>query len=219
MQALQVYTDCPGVKWVNVNSANHIANAFIGGVEGTYTLYHCRFYLNGNIVVGKAILSNGLHSCWVPVDGKEVERYDDFEILTNPGGAILRYTATSSGLPIPNDAVIVGRLSNGNLMHMSRGMVNNVQTLGKVDNGYCYLPYQNREIFSQNYEILTCSGSEKTGGSTDTSTHQKFTYNSNTEFYFLQTSTKIIWVLPSLHIQKSGWVARRPIGTVMELKM
>lgn len=160
-----IYADCPGIRWVNANSSNDIQNAFVGGREGIYTLYHCRFNLDGNIIAGKAILSNGFHSCWVPADGKEVERYDNFEILTNPGGAHLQYRTASSGQPIPSDAVIVGRHSNGNLIHMSRGMVDTIQTLGKVDNGYCYIPYQNREIFSQNYEILTCSVTAGISGS------------------------------------------------------
>lgn len=117
-------------------------------MEGIYTLYHCRFDLGQDVIAGKAILSFGFRSCWATINRKEVERNENFELLTNPGGADLQYKTASSGQPIPVDAVVVGRLSNGNIIHMSRRLVDNMQSLGKVDNGYCYLPYKSREVFS-----------------------------------------------------------------------
>lgn len=147
-----------------MDNPNDVTNLFVGGMEGKYTLHHCRFYLDQDIIAGKAILTLGYHSCWAPVSGKEEERHGNFEILTNHAGANLQYKAAISGQPIPTDAVVVGRHSNGNVIHMSRGLINNVQTLGKVDNGYCYLPYQAREIFSENYEILTCASTATDGG-------------------------------------------------------
>lgn len=156
MQALQIHAECPGIKWVNVDSSNDVTNLFLGGMEGIYALHPCRFYLGRDIIAGKAILTNGFHSCWAPINGKEVERHENFELLTNPGGADLQYKSISSGQPIPSDAVIVGRNPNGNLIHSSRGLINNVQTLGKFDNGNCYLPYRSLESSSKNCEILTC---------------------------------------------------------------
>lgn len=157
--AYNICADCPGIRWVVVNNPEDVTNLFDGGMEGQYTLHHCRFYFDGNIVAGKAILTHGFHSCWAPVNGGEVERHENFEVLANPGGADLQYKSATSGAAIPSDAVEAGRYLNGNVIHMSRGSVNGIQTLGKVHNGYCYLPHQSREVFSRSYEILTCETS------------------------------------------------------------
>lgn len=125
------------------------------------TLYPCRGYYNGDIVVGKGNVK--YHSCHVPYNGAEHKLTENFEILTNPKNVNINWKKRPTDESFPSNALRGGRTAEREPLYIGRCTLQfdgKVTTLiGKIHRSASkglYVSYGGGEYLCSDYDILVC---------------------------------------------------------------
>lgn len=90
-----------------------------GGIDVTgETLYPCRAYYQGDIIVGKG--NPRARTCRVGYGGLEHEIYENFEIITNPKDVNLYWIKRAEDGSFPANAIRGGRTSEREALYIGR---------------------------------------------------------------------------------------------------
>lgn len=134
-----------------------------GGIDITgETLYPCRAYHNGDIIVGKGNPRSG--TCYVGYGGLEHAISDDFEIITNPKNVNLNWIRRPEDGSFPENAIRGGRTSEREALYIGRctlifdGRMTTIP--GKIHRSASagmYVVFGGREYVCYDFEILVCA--------------------------------------------------------------
>lgn len=125
------------------------------------TLYPCRGYYNGDIIVGKGNPKAG--SCHVGWGGLEHRLTENFEILTNPKNINLNWKKRPDNGSFPSNAIRGGRSAEREPFYIGRctlqfdGKLTTI--IGKIHRSAStglYVTYGGKEYICNNYDILVC---------------------------------------------------------------
>jgi len=127
------------------------------------TLYPCRAYYNGDIIIGKGNPRDRV--CHIGYGGVEHEIRENFEIITNPRHANLQWIRRPADGSFPGNAIRGGRTSEREAMYIGRctlylddGRVTTIP--GKIHRSASsgmYVVFGGREYVCYDFEILVCS--------------------------------------------------------------
>lgn len=135
----------------------------IGGIDTNgQTLYPCRVYHNGDIIVGKGNPRSG--TCSVGYGGYEHVKTEHFEIITNPQSANLYWTRRPDDGSFPANAIRGGRSAEREPFYIGRCTLvfdgRSTTIPGKIHRSASsgmYVVFDGREYICYDYEILVCS--------------------------------------------------------------
>lgn len=127
------------------------------------TLYPCRAYFNGDIIIGKG--NPRARTCHVGYGGLEHVIHENFEILTNPERVLLEWRSRPVDGSFPTNAIPGGRTAEREALYIGRctiqfedgrqatipGKIHRSASLGM------YVVFEGREHICFDYEILQCS--------------------------------------------------------------
>lgn len=135
-----------------------------GGNDGADTLYPCRAYYNGDILVGKGLPK--YRCCYVGYNGKEYKITENFEILTNPKNVNINWKKRPADGSFPTNAIPGGRTAERVPLHIGRCTLSfpgKVTTLvGKIYRSAStglyslYVTYGGSEYICNDFDILVC---------------------------------------------------------------
>jgi len=140
---------------------------FVAGAEASGKLvYSCRAYINGHIMVGKAVgnLDGSGWACWLPYSGSEVGVSTGFEVLTNPSNADLWWW--KGGSRLPTNAIAGGRTATRETLYVARcryqspggGVILVPGVLYQSRPDRMHFSYGGREITCTDFDLLVCAG-------------------------------------------------------------
>ncbi|KAH8353906.1 hypothetical protein KR067_001065, partial [Drosophila pandora] len=135
--------------WVAASPGFMPPGAVVAGHDSDRTpIYAGRALHEGEMLPAKVVPSKGC--AYVCYGGYEIQKYN-YEVLTGHG-----YLWARSGHHIPPNAVTTGRARNGEILYYGRGHYQGSLTPGLVSASQrcLYIPYGNREIRINDYEIL-----------------------------------------------------------------
>ena len=144
-----------------IGYVNLADNPIQGGTDPSTgePFYVCRAYVNGDIVVGKALLS--IRTCWLPFHNGEHRETTNVEVLTNPNSANFKWVSNVNGLP--PQAIKGGRTADREDLYIGRCTLTiNGRTMtipGKIHwtaSRNMYVSYELREYQCENYDVLVC---------------------------------------------------------------
>lgn len=136
----------------------------VGGIDVTgETLYPCRAYYNGDIIVGKG--NPRLRECHVGYGGLEHVIYENFEIITNPQNVNLYWLRRPDDGSFPGNAIRGGRTAEREALYVGRcelhledGRTTTIP--GKIHRSASsgmYVVFGGREYVCYDFEILVCA--------------------------------------------------------------
>lgn len=126
------------------------------------TLYPCRGYYNGDIIIGKGNIKS--RSCYVGYNGAEHKLTENFEILTNPKNVNINWKKLPDDGSFPSNAIRGGRSAEREPLYIGRCTVRfdgKITTIiGKIHRSASkgvYITYGGKEYrCSYGYDILVC---------------------------------------------------------------
>lgn len=134
-----------------------------GGIDVTgETLFPCRAYYSGDIIVGKG--SPRSRTCNVGYGGLEYVIHENFEIITNPKNVNLYWIRRPEDGSFPVNAIRGGRTSEREALYIGRctlvfeGRMTTIP--GKIHRSASsgmYVVFGGREYVCYDYEILVCA--------------------------------------------------------------
>lgn len=136
----------------------------LGGIDiNGESLYPCRGYYNGDIIVGKANPRSSV--CYVSYGGLEHAVRENFEIITNPANVNLYWTERPDDGSFPANAIRGGRTAEREALYIGRCTLvfDGRQTTipGKIHRSASdgmFVAFGGREHVCYDYEILVCDG-------------------------------------------------------------
>jgi len=96
--------------------------------------------------------------CYVPYDGKEHEKTEGYQILTNPSGCELVWVSAKNG-EVPNGSIQGGRQRDGENLYIGRAQHESGSLIiGKVHPSHrcTYISCGGKEFAANHYEVLVC---------------------------------------------------------------
>ncbi|KAG5870298.1 hypothetical protein JTB14_018095 [Gonioctena quinquepunctata] len=140
--------------WVPAKNGQAPPKAFPAGEDHGEKVFVARSHIIESIIPGKLVPSHGV--CYSPAVGWAFG-VPDYEVLSNYPGKWM----PCSGGKIPLNALAAGHTKSETTLYVGRFSVDGVMTVGKVENGVCYIPHEGKEKDSKTFDILVhydCAG-------------------------------------------------------------